>query len=679
MASSITDLKQPWQEWGIDEWNCALFEHFFHAPEGDTVPVSRLVINAEVLQQVAGDFRTARKEIRTGFRKAILARLKQSGRSLCADAIAAEWSSKPGQIPPYFAHLAVTCLAASGTGGSRTPKNDFRMRLNSFLDRGDDNARYDLGKLPRIWEMLSSWLNSAADAGRPYRRLVLRTQPSSIRLIGYSLDLSFPTHHEQRALVELFRGKGLTPSPPVLAVLRIVETGLDRFSQRFQQAFRQFYQSFIGGEKGLYQRPFWSAVWNAITTASLATEETDSSQYARVVVRLERDADWKFGLTIYLDKALERPLAHGLTSLSADDFAVGEFRFVLGRNNDANSEHSPDELLLSGSFRASVPELSTGGLLRAVEDGILLFVPDEEDVWFATFSLPYAATSIRALVRSDRAATVLKGLESVGAPVHTRQSRYAGWIEFDGFSDQHLREAKLATKFPNVLALQETIDAPKLVVRGGVRLPNGWLGKRAALPEFTIAPPGSVVTIEAAEQEEGRDSLPAPAIPDRPGVYTVPMPPDVPLDLDGCYLVRAKIGGTVLTARPIEFRSNVLSASYKLLTRPEDWLCEAGTSTLPLEGGTRKDIRVSVPLEEGAPFLSLLDDDSSNDVVGGPAPEVGSLTEILAGLSLRKRLIGAAELVDWFGRVLGIQGNLLWETVRAWVEAGVLDALVCRR
>lgn len=680
MTSSTPDSRRPWQEWGIREWNDALFEHFFRAPEGDTVPVSRLVVNSEVLQRVTGDFQTAPKEIRTGFRNAVLARLRQTARSLCTDAIAAEWSSRRGHdVPPYFAHLVVTCLAASGTGDSATPKNDFRKRLNRFLGRGDDNARYHLGKLPRLWEMLRSWLDRAADAGRPYRRLVLRPQPGSIRLIGYSLDLSFPSHHEQRALVELFHGRDLPASPPVLLVLRIVEAGLDRFGQRFQQAFREFYRAFLDGGTGLYERPFWSAVRDAIATASQRTERGDVPQPARALLRLEREADWKFGLTVYLDKPLGRSLPHGLTTLLAEDFAVGDFRFVLGHGADTGSERSPGELLLSGSLRAPVPGLSAGELIRAVEEGILLFVPDEEDVWVATYSLP-RADSIRALVRGDRAAAVLAGLEGAGAPVRTRNSRYAGWTEFEGFSGHQLREAKLAAKFPDVLALQETIDAPRLVVRGGVRLPNGWLGRRAALPEFAVAPPDSVVTLEAVAWEGKQEAVQARAVADRPGVYVVPMPPDLPLDLDGGYLVRARVGDTIATTRPVEFRSHVLSAAYRSLARPEDWLSEAGTiDTSPLERGARTAGEVSVLLGDGVPLLSLPDEESLSETVAGPSPKVASLTEILAGLSLRRRLIGAAELADWFGRALGVRGEVLWETARAWVEAGALDALVYRR
>jgi hypothetical protein len=680
MTSSTPDSTRPWQEWGIREWNDALFGHFFCAPEGDTVPVSRLVVNAEVLQRVTGDFQTAPKEIRACFRNAVLVRLRQTGRSLCTDATAAEWASRRGHdIPPYFAHLAVTCLAASGTGDSATPKNDFRKRLNRFLGRGDDNARYHLGKLPRLWEMVRNWLDRAADAGRPYRRLVLRPQPASVRLIGYSLDLSFPLHHEQRALVDLFHGRDLPASPPVGLVLRIVEGGLDRFGQRFQQAFREFFRAFLDGEPRLYQRPFWSAVRDAITTASQRQGPGDARQAARALLRLEREADWKFGVTIYLDRPIGPSLPHGLTVVPADDLAVGEFHFVVGHGSDGGSERSPGELLLSGSLRAPIQGLSADAVFRAVAEGILLFVPDEEDVWVATYSMP-RADSIRALVRSDRAAAVLRCLGGTGAPVQSRDSRYAGWTELDGFSSHHVREAKLSLEFPEVLALQETIDAPRLVVRGGVRLPNGWLGRRAALPEFAVSPPGLSLTLESVARAGDEEAVLARAVPDQPGVFRVPEPPELPLDLDGSYLVRARVGDAVVTTRTVEFRSNVLSADYRSLKRPDDWLAEASAlDCASLAEGGRTPAEVSVPLQEGAPLLSLADAKAPDQTAGVPSPEVVSLTETLAGISLRRRLIGAAELAEWFGRTLGTRGEFLWDLVRAWVEAGALDALVYRR
>lgn len=42
-----------WRSWDIFDWNRRFFEDFFHAGEGDTAPVSRIVVNRGVLKRVA--------------------------------------------------------------------------------------------------------------------------------------------------------------------------------------------------------------------------------------------------------------------------------------------------------------------------------------------------------------------------------------------------------------------------------------------------------------------------------------------------------------------------------------------------------------------------------------------------------------------------------------------------
>src|SRR5262249_45965927 len=87
----------------------------------------------------------------------------------------------------------------------------------------------------------------------------------------------------------------------------------------------------------------------------------------------------------------------------------------------------------------------------------------------------------------------------------------------------------------------------------------------------------------------------------------------------------------------------------------------------------------STPLGGGAPLLSIADDETHAETVNRPTPEVASLTEILAGLSLHRRLIGAAELSEWFDCTLGVRGELFWDVARAWVEAGGRDPRVYGR
>src|SRR6267143_3304472 len=185
------------QSWAISEWNKRLFEYFFSiADEGDE-PVTRLVVTPEELQRVVGSDAVSQDNVHDTFLKAIRERLKAE-KKLLWDAFALEKRrTNRYAIPPFFAHLVLTCLAASyADDDGRDQGNNFRKWLNTLLGRAPDDPNYPLYDLPVLWWKLVSWLDEARRRGESYRELVL-PKPGRMRLIGYSVNLAFPPRKDQ--------------------------------------------------------------------------------------------------------------------------------------------------------------------------------------------------------------------------------------------------------------------------------------------------------------------------------------------------------------------------------------------------------------------------------------------------------------------------------------------------
>ena len=110
-------LSTSWRTWGLFDWNRALFEHFFRLNEGEQdVPVSRLVVTSETMQVVTRTSDDADAVVDV-FLDVVRVRLAGKDRNLCTDALQLEWAGIRGlAIPPFFAHLIVTCLAAARPG-----------------------------------------------------------------------------------------------------------------------------------------------------------------------------------------------------------------------------------------------------------------------------------------------------------------------------------------------------------------------------------------------------------------------------------------------------------------------------------------------------------------------------------------------------------------------------------
>ena len=649
-----------WRDWSVNDWNRALFEYFFE-DSGDHASVSRIVINNDILRRVAGEGATA-DEAYTAFRKVVCESLDDENLASVIDWFGSE-SRFDQECPGEFVYLAVTCYAATHAVETGEEGN-FRRRLKEFLGLDTADQNYWLNSLPSSWKRFQTWLDHAIEAGRPIRRLILNTPPSSRRLIGHSLGLAFPSHRDHLLLVQYLAAQDLSESPPILRVLQIINRRLNRFSDAFQTAFRRFRTGFESRQADLHESPFWSAVREAIVETYTTRQEQQVTR-GRVMLRLDREDDWHFGVSVFLDCESEP----SITTVPAHEYAVGDFRWVV--SDVAEASCSPGEWVIEG--RAHETMLCHTPAFRGVIDaGVLLFEPNEDDVWLLKVSIP-KGDRIRALVRRDvvEGDRVIEALNACGA--ERCNSRYANWFEIDGLSRAGIDSVNLGSLLPDVDVLQPTVEEPVLRLHGGVRTDSSWLGWRSCLPKIVTQATSARITAALTSHADETECLES----ERPGTYAFPEPNSFPLDLDGDCVIRARMDGRVVRSKSIRFDSRVLSCDYRDLTNPTSWLCEGGTVDV---GVVDADLRVPDEIaSEGT---------DENRLIRGVAQKcesyvnderVNSLIEILAGRSLRRGLLNASEVVNWFNETLQLgERNTVWRPIRSWVEAGVLDHLVHR-
>jgi hypothetical protein len=681
-SASLTTARRPqtgpeWQSWGLPQWNEALLDYFFRVRDGDTTPVSRLVVTGEELRHVVGDDQTSPLEIRNSFQQLIQRRLRTEAKSLCSDARSLR-RGRSETIPPFFGHLILTCLAAAESSEDGPPEGNFRARLNHLLGV-PDKISYSLDHLPSLWEELRSWLIQARERGEGYRELILRRRPH-LQLIGYSVELAFPWYKDQRVLIDLLTEVDLPSPPPVVPVLEILERGLSRFSEPFRHALQDFRQTYFQGQTDLYRSPLWSAVQDVLVRIS-TRGDTGARGGARALVRLDRDEDWHFVLSLYLDSPETGPLPRGLWIEPTDEFAVGRFEYLVRSDAAAESRQPVEHLLLEGQLRQLLPGIEASTLYRAVSDGVLLFIENEQGVWETAFSPPDGG-EVRALVRTDLADRFVASLCATGVHPRTVPALYLGWSEVEGFSGSHLAQANFDTAgLGGIRSLQAVIAAPQVYLRGGVAVRNGWLGRRACLPEITVRG-AARVTIQPCVEGDRAWALPPVAlqpVPEDPACWRLPGPPGMASDLDGSYLIQARTGSDILANRRVEFRAHVIGHDFAWPKHVDRWLSEGGKTDMGEPGG---DGDTSAGVTDSAEPPAFLRTHATPSALPPPRDQstdaAETLAEIFAGLALRRSWIRESEILEWTRRVLGVEGRLRWDVVRAWVEAGCLESFLYR-
>ena len=678
------------QSWTISEWNKRLFEYFFSiSVEGDE-PVTRLVVTPEELQRVVGNDAISQDDVRDIFLKAIRVRLKAE-KKLLWDAFNLErHHTERYAIPPFFAHLVLTCLAASyADDDGRAQGNNFRKWLNTLLGRAPEDPNYPLYDLPELWGKLVSWLDEARRRGESYRELVL-PKPGRMRLIGYSVNLAFPPRKDQAHLIKLLADQGFDSNPPVLAVLEIIGKSIKNnsgaFSETFYQAFEEFWRDYEARDtelSQLYRRAFWSAVRDAVRRSPPPRGAVVERGTAQALLRLDHDENWQFHLTLQVDSDCVNDLESGVHAESTE-FPVDGFGYVLYVGNDADPQNYAVQLLLDNQLRKAIPPLRAPELFRAVSEGVLLFTPDETGIYIFTASRP-EGDDICALIREDLTEsflTALSGGHSDRNP--SAESLYPGWYEVWELSGAQLASIDF-TKIPSlchIQSLQEVLLPRRISLRGGVKVDSGWLGLRDCLPNV-IAAWAERVTVQRMtgmmSGESVAEAVPLTQASDR-SYWRFPWPSQFPEDLEGEYILVAYRGESAVPRR-IVFRSALTGSDYVPPSQPELWLdMDAPTAECGLLGEVTQaaeaaTFHVSVgPIRVWPDACAIVIETSEDEV-----RRVERLTEILAALSYRRQGIDTGELYAWTQQVLGVRGRLAWDVIRAWVEIGCLDCFTNRR
>jgi hypothetical protein len=671
--------------WSLADWNAALFDHFFRATDDDAGPVNRIVVTGDELRAAAHAEGAKSHEVHEWFRRAVRQRLSVSGRSLCNDAMELEWrigEERIRKVPPYFAHLLVTCVAAAGTSSSKRPQGEFRQRLNEFLGRGEGNSSYNLAGLRQLWEMLRTWLDKAARRGEPYRRIVL-PDPGYLRIIGYSLKLAFPTSKDQARLIDLFDPCGYPADPPVVPLLMRIEGSFSRFSVRFREACAEFRSAYFNGKQDLYAKPFWSAVRDAVRAVrdkSIVARRMDRGAAAlRLDVdSIDQGSDRRFILSLLVDRDVACPRELRTIEVPGCE-AAGCGRLVVPSNE--GDLLAVGTFVLSGQLGKKFPSIDSKDLARTVSQGVLLFSQNEEGVWLANLSCP-ASGPVKALLRRDLADRFVNAVRRSTSNIVKYPSLYEGWHEVEGFDGEHIIAARFdKSPLKDITCLMDTIRSPRLGFLGGVRVDGGFLGRRCALPQVISDLRSVSLRIHKAIPNEGANGT-VRLIPDESSTtrFHFPDAPALPHDLDGTFVVEMARGDELLASRRFEARVNILDCNYLAPTSPSTWFTEGGLrSTNDLSDGTRPFLGVATELVKGDHLqtVSVVANSSRSDfVTSGPAAE---LTEILAAVSLRKRGIPESELLGWIRAVFNLDGAEMFETARAWAEAGLFEVCAFRR
>ena len=665
-----------WHDWTSAEWNRRLFQLYFEGDDDSARPVARLVVTPEKLREATGDPGAVPARVHHAFMRAVHLERSAFRKALSRRHLseAQEWLGE--QPPPYFAHLLVTCIAATGTGDQELAQGDFRKRLCQLLEH-PQGSQYNLPDLPVLWEALAAWLKRKRAEGVPLRELVL-PDPGHMRQIGYSVRLAFPNRRDQLRLAKLLAEQGFDRDPPVREVLTLVQGRLKEFGEVFQNSFEAFRSAFVRGDMDLARFPFWGAVVDAMAA------DLDESDRSRASFQLILETNENLESELVLLLAGPKPaLAEPVQALLCGTFQ-GEPQHVILIGDD---QTATARQLLAGQLEQLVPLLRGSPLTTAVRQGLLIFVMDDSGQRRFSSGWPQEG-SVIVLANQRLAGEVARflNLSGSGRPLESALD----WVQLPRVDASALPDAmEVPSPLEKVRALQRSVRTGDISLLGSIRIDGGLLGVSEALPRVhcqtatsisfcKAAPRGSFEVGKATELEPiGNDTFVFPIL----------------AALEGRYSFTASRAEGVISQRVVTFRASVLGKDFRQPAKLADWIIEAAG---PAHTTPTHDILEGVPslskppkeapegqLKARADLLfstsaSIREVEyASSDQ---PSDKQDGLVEILAALSQRRTGIAEAEFLERFEAALGIrEPRLLWDVVRGWVEAGFCDRLLRRR
>jgi hypothetical protein len=652
------------QKWSLDDWNDALYSHFFVSAQNElAAPVVTLNVTNKDLRDATG-----RECTEPAARVAFIDAIKKGmgRRSLAGDAShrAAHWNSNLDTVPPFLSHLLLTCMVANDLAEELQWTDNFRVRLSQILDT---QSQPQLERLRSLWENLAAWSVRQNLAGARCRQLRLPHIPDTgyHSIIGYSVRLAVPSRRDQSMLATLLRRNGLDGrEPEINAVLNLVNTNIARFGDAFRGVFEDFVTAYRRKKFALLAQ---TAFWTAVRAVALAGLQTSGTERTGLRVRLElEDDDGNFWLTLTSEMEFRNNYAR---SLPVPTPRQSPYRFLL---TDLTGGTLTD-ILFSSQRADTQTESALVNIRSAVAEGLLLF--EEADDYVFVMSTTFPSTGrLRALV-SDRLKASLKlALDSTDTVADVRKSKFPGWSEWRGLTADGLRAADVS-RFPSlqaVRALRLTIPPPEIKLRGGIRHGSSFIAMSGVLPAIQVSDADQVnVELTAGEwQPLVRESEPG----DR-----WHFKPDLPAGrLFGRHRIVAFASSVPIAERVVSFIEMALGHDYKLPTEPERWLVESTCIDMVSVAAATNCVHpvAAGPTTCRSPRDLVLDAESPMPSSSSP---LVALTTLLCSRFSAQRGLSEGELVEILKGELGIKTAQVWPVLRGWLEGGMLDALTDAR
>lgn len=457
-----------WAQWTIEEWNERLLFHFFKKHDPDDGPISTLLVTSEELAAVTGDTQADPKAVRDRFVDAVLSELPEST-DLLAHAFESPFSPESSDIlPPYVAHLVLTCVAAAESSEELASESSYIQRLRE-LTRNRCNDRV-LHFLTPLWERLARWL-----ARQPCYRPIILPDVGSHTRIGYSEKLAFPDRRDQREFCALLREHGFNgEEPPPAKIVSVVASARGRFRRGFLDAHDDFRRRLgnatNGDRRQLRAHPFWSAAIDAVMRGRAADERTLGAVRIQLVATWDGDA---FEPYLLSDAQVGR-LPVG-TQLRPLETSAPPWRFYL-----APADGGPSRYVLNGFLNGTVriPRLTA-----LMEQGVLPFFPASADYLELAGSREEIGRAEFALVHSRALADVLRFF--AGNVVDGIRFG-ADWTLVAGLRVRHVPPDELDdSALRRCWMLQDVLPTVRIRMIEGIRTEDGYLGLAEVLPKLT--------------------------------------------------------------------------------------------------------------------------------------------------------------------------------------------------
>jgi hypothetical protein len=653
--------------WTLDDWNRALYRHFFAvAPKEIVAPLTRLYVTSEDLRAAAFASLTP-EESRTAFIESVKRALGPRSLALDASLRRKQWNPGGPIPPPFLSHLLLTCMVANDLSEELKWTGNFRDRLSCTLGT---HSQPLLKRLRPLWEDLARWSVRQNLEGAGCRPLRLPKVPDSGYhcIIGYSIRLAIPSRRDKETLATLLRQHHFDGGEPDLnSVLHVVGASISKFSAEFEDIFREF----ASGLKSLPSSVlFHTTFWAAVREVALLVVHQPDRDPTSVKTRLElEDDDGQFWLTLTADTEIQ---SAEIRSLVLPSMRRSPFRFLL---TDTDGKSLVEQAFSSAKSDAKLDRVLTGTRV-AVADGVLLFEESEDYVHVLSRSFP-SSGRLCALVADRLKSSLNRAVEAGGLRPQVSRSSRPGWSEWRGLTAEGLRRVDF-TSFPalcGIRSLRRTLPPPEIRIRGGIQFGTGFVALANALPHVEIAGAESVC-IEVT----GGDWVPLEALEGTEDCWRFGTTLSTGRLL-GTHRIVAFSASVPIAERGISFIENAFTTDYKRPQDPSRWLIESTRiDTIPF---TEDATQVTVAPELPNPELWQKDaEDRFFLTPGSPVKRAAPLVELTTLLCTRfaaQRGISEGELLQIMKSALGANVSEVWPILRGWVESGMLDVLADAR